>query len=269
MKLQVVQTVITYWMHTQGDIMLEWIPSKCACCPGLEPASQWRGPLSLMIPVYSLSRWHCLQLFNNKTQTENTLCYNVVLKLHWTAVFVVIRILQKRTEESGSSLCPTTAKCTSWTVNCAPLACSWKLSEQSESEPTRADAWLQQDVMMQWWQWCDEKLCTQTFSEQVDGSSEGTEWDQKQISQHSALCRRWNLAAERGVGDVLSRCRGTLIPVFLLTQNWLCFSLRAAHEQLDIYKRKLDTMDDYERQVCLLREEMTYLSTEKAMLQER
>ncbi|XP_075895421.1 mitochondria-eating protein [Nelusetta ayraudi] len=45
--------------------------------------------------------------------------------------------------------------------------------------------------------------------------------------------------------------------------------LRSAHEQLDIYKRKLDTIDDYERQVCLLREEVTYLSTEKAMLQQR
>lgn len=49
----------------------------------------------------------------------------------------------------------------------------------------------------------------------------------------------------------------------------LCFSLRSAHEQLEIYKRKLDTLDDYERQICLLRDEVSYLSTEKAMLQER
>lgn len=36
-----------------------------------------------------------------------------------------------------------------------------------------------------------------------------------------------------------------------------------------MYKRKLNAIDDYERQVCLLREEVTYLSSEKAMLQQR
>lgn len=45
--------------------------------------------------------------------------------------------------------------------------------------------------------------------------------------------------------------------------------MRSAHEQLEIYKRKLDTLDDYERQIRLLRDEVSYLSTEKAMLQER
>ncbi|XP_074524718.1 mitochondria-eating protein [Halichoeres trimaculatus] len=45
--------------------------------------------------------------------------------------------------------------------------------------------------------------------------------------------------------------------------------LRSAHEQLDIYKRKVETLDDYERQIRLLRDEVSYLSTEKAMLQER
>lgn len=50
---------------------------------------------------------------------------------------------------------------------------------------------------------------------------------------------------------------------------FLRFSLRSANEQLEIYKRKLDALDDYERQICLLREEVSFLSTEKAMLQER
>lgn len=49
----------------------------------------------------------------------------------------------------------------------------------------------------------------------------------------------------------------------------LCFSLRSAHEQVDIYKRKLEALDDYERQIRLLRDEVSYLSTEKAMLQAR
>uniref|UniRef100_A0A4W6EA37 Mitochondria-eating protein n=1 Tax=Lates calcarifer TaxID=8187 RepID=A0A4W6EA37_LATCA len=45
--------------------------------------------------------------------------------------------------------------------------------------------------------------------------------------------------------------------------------LRSAHEQVEIYKRKMDALDDYERQIRLLRDEVSYLSTEKAMLQER
>lgn len=49
----------------------------------------------------------------------------------------------------------------------------------------------------------------------------------------------------------------------------LCFSLRSARDQVEIYKRKLDALDDYERQIRLLRDEVSYLSTEKALLQDR
>uniref|UniRef100_A0A8C6U7D8 Mitochondria-eating protein n=1 Tax=Neogobius melanostomus TaxID=47308 RepID=A0A8C6U7D8_9GOBI len=45
--------------------------------------------------------------------------------------------------------------------------------------------------------------------------------------------------------------------------------LRAAHDELEIYKRKMSSTDDYERQIRLLRDEVTYLTTQKAMLQER
>ncbi|KAF0042424.1 hypothetical protein F2P81_005956 [Scophthalmus maximus] len=45
--------------------------------------------------------------------------------------------------------------------------------------------------------------------------------------------------------------------------------LRSAHEQVEIYKRKLESLGDYERQIRLLRDEVSILSTEKAMLQER
>lgn len=49
----------------------------------------------------------------------------------------------------------------------------------------------------------------------------------------------------------------------------LCVSLRSAHEQEEIYKKKLDALDDNEHQIRLLRDEVSYLNTEKAMLQER
>ncbi|KAM7410394.1 hypothetical protein PAMA_001708 [Pampus argenteus] len=45
--------------------------------------------------------------------------------------------------------------------------------------------------------------------------------------------------------------------------------LRSAHEEVEIYKRKMDALDDYERQIHLLRDEVSYLNTEKVMLQER
>ncbi|TNM87540.1 hypothetical protein fugu_005761 [Takifugu bimaculatus] len=40
-------------------------------------------------------------------------------------------------------------------------------------------------------------------------------------------------------------------------------------EQLEVYERKLSSLDDYERRIRLLREEFSYLSTEKSTLHER
>ncbi|KAM6963195.1 mitochondria-eating protein [Aplochiton taeniatus] len=45
--------------------------------------------------------------------------------------------------------------------------------------------------------------------------------------------------------------------------------LRAALGQVDIYKRKMDVFEDYERQVRLLKEEVSFLTAEKSVLQER
>ncbi|RXN15184.1 mitochondria-eating isoform X2 [Labeo rohita] len=45
--------------------------------------------------------------------------------------------------------------------------------------------------------------------------------------------------------------------------------LRVAQDQVDLYKRKLDVLDDYERQVRILRDEISFLTAEKTVLQER
>ncbi|XP_058234569.1 mitochondria-eating protein isoform X2 [Hemibagrus wyckioides] len=45
--------------------------------------------------------------------------------------------------------------------------------------------------------------------------------------------------------------------------------LRTAYDQVDLYKKKLDMLEDYERQVRLLREEVSFLTAEKSMLKER
>uniref|UniRef100_A0A6Q2Z4R3 Mitochondria-eating protein n=1 Tax=Esox lucius TaxID=8010 RepID=A0A6Q2Z4R3_ESOLU len=45
--------------------------------------------------------------------------------------------------------------------------------------------------------------------------------------------------------------------------------LREAHDQIEIYKRKLVVLGDYEKQVQLLKDEVSFLTAEKSMLQER
>ncbi|KAM4629072.1 mitochondria-eating protein [Polymixia lowei] len=70
----------------------------------------------------------------------------------------------------------------------------------------------------------------------------------------------------------LDETKNTSATTLLATEDeilQLKADLRAAHEQVEIYKRKLDPLDDYERQIRLLRDEVSYLTTEKAMLQER
>lgn len=49
----------------------------------------------------------------------------------------------------------------------------------------------------------------------------------------------------------------------------LCFSLQSTHQQLEMYKRELNAVDDYERRIRLLRAEVSHLSTDKAVLQDR
>lgn len=50
---------------------------------------------------------------------------------------------------------------------------------------------------------------------------------------------------------------------------YLCVRLRAARDQVETYKRKLNVLDDSERQGRLLRDEVSFLTAEKSMLQER
>ncbi|XP_061593962.1 mitochondria-eating protein [Cololabis saira] len=45
--------------------------------------------------------------------------------------------------------------------------------------------------------------------------------------------------------------------------------LRSTHEEVELYKRKMDGHNDYERQVHMLRDEVSYLNTEKTILQDR
>ncbi|KAG5849707.1 hypothetical protein ANANG_G00074590 [Anguilla anguilla] len=45
--------------------------------------------------------------------------------------------------------------------------------------------------------------------------------------------------------------------------------LQAACDEAELYKRRLEVQEDYERQVRVLREEVSYLTAEKALLQDR
>uniref|UniRef100_UPI00398F8AE6 mitochondria-eating protein isoform X3 n=1 Tax=Pristiophorus japonicus TaxID=55135 RepID=UPI00398F8AE6 len=59
---------------------------------------------------------------------------------------------------------------------------------------------------------------------------------------------------------------------FLVTEDeivQLRAELRAVREQVRFYKQKVDVLDDYERQIRQLKDEVTFLSAEKSLLQER
>ncbi|XP_072244833.1 mitochondria-eating protein [Leuresthes tenuis] len=74
--------------------------------------------------------------------------------------------------------------------------------------------------------------------------------------------------AQRELDETKSKSATTL----LATEDeilQLKADLRSAHEQMETYKRRTSALDDYERQIRLLREEVSYLSAEKATLQER
>ncbi|KAM9384281.1 mitochondria-eating protein [Pholidichthys leucotaenia] len=74
--------------------------------------------------------------------------------------------------------------------------------------------------------------------------------------------------AQKELGETKSKSATTL----LATEDeilQLKADLQSAHEQIEFYKKKLDALDDYERQIQLLRQEVSYLSSEKAVLQER
>lgn len=54
-----------------------------------------------------------------------------------------------------------------------------------------------------------------------------------------------------------------------MMQILVCVRLRATQDQVALYKRKLDVLDDYERQVRILKDEVSFLTAEKSVLQER
>ncbi|XP_067843728.1 mitochondria-eating protein isoform X2 [Heptranchias perlo] len=59
---------------------------------------------------------------------------------------------------------------------------------------------------------------------------------------------------------------------FLATEDeiiQLRAELRAVREQVRFYKQKVDVLDDYERQIRQLKDEVAFLSAEKSLLQER
>lgn len=67
-------------------------------------------------------------------------------------------------------------------------------------------------------------------------------------------------------------CPLWLIDVYVRRLLWcvsVCVRLRAARDQVETYKRKLNVLDDSERQGRLLRDEVSFLTAEKSMLQER
>ncbi|XP_056894588.1 mitochondria-eating protein isoform X4 [Takifugu flavidus] len=79
-------------------------------------------------------------------------------------------------------------------------------------------------------------------------------------------------AAMAGVQEELDETKSKSATALLASEDEISrlkAELHAAHEQLEVYERKLSSLDDYERRIRLLREEFSYLSTEKSTLHER
>ncbi|XP_068176160.1 mitochondria-eating protein [Antennarius striatus] len=104
-------------------------------------------------------------------------------------------------------------------------------------------------------------------------TSHGSEMLKMDAELSSTRLQRESLRAElidaqRELDDTKSKSATTL----LATEEeilQLKADLRSALEQVETYKRKLEALDDNQHQIRLLRDEVSYLRGEKAMLQDR
>uniref|UniRef100_A0A8D3ASU4 Mitochondria-eating protein n=1 Tax=Scophthalmus maximus TaxID=52904 RepID=A0A8D3ASU4_SCOMX len=75
------------------------------------------------------------------------------------------------------------------------------------------------------------------------------------------------VVAHTELDDTKSKSTTTLLATEALkAELCLCSSLRSAHEQVEIYKRKLESLGDYERQIRLLRDECLSVSVPSLLL---
>ncbi|KAM4739196.1 mitochondria-eating protein [Anableps anableps] len=112
----------------------------------------------------------------------------------------------------------------------------------------------------------DRKIRELSFSHESDMKKMEVQLSSTRLQLESVTAELMD--AQKELSDTKSKSTTTL----LATEDeilQLKADLHSANEQVEIYKRKLETLDDYERQVRLLKDEVSYLNTQKAILQER
>lgn len=191
-------------------------------------------------------------------------------------------------------------RCRRWTLSWAPLACSWTLSEQSESKQsflpqhmslmirrctygriactfrchlcppsgTTVHALRHETCTFEMFLCFNRLASVQKELDETKSKSTTTllanEDEILQLKAEWVMC-----SSAAAILRICSQHTHTMLSVLPLLLWSLCCSLQTAHEKLEIYKRKLNTLNDYEQEIRLLRDEVSYLGTEKAMLQER
>ncbi|KAM4574168.1 mitochondria-eating protein [Fundulus diaphanus] len=112
----------------------------------------------------------------------------------------------------------------------------------------------------------DRKIRELSFSHESDMQNMEARLSSTRLQLESVTAELMD--AQKELDDTKSKSTTTL----LATEDeilQLKADLRSANEQVEIYRRKLEALGDYERQMQLLKDEVSYLNSEKAMLQER
>lgn len=183
--------------------MLESTLLKHVYCLGLETVSRCQGPPSQATPVCSSSRYYLFvhldfMEFNDaiRKSSPRPACLLQVWGCINDVPFITVRIQQRRTERSGSSLSPMRATWWRWKINWAPLVFSWIQSLQSESY-----------IFCFKRCFCGKETfeCECSLVYQTHGCSEGAGWHKEQVGDHPARHGGWNPTAQSRVGDVVQK----------------------------------------------------------------
>ncbi|KAK5618261.1 Mitochondria-eating protein [Crenichthys baileyi] len=112
----------------------------------------------------------------------------------------------------------------------------------------------------------DRKIRELSFSHESDMKKMEAQLSSTRLQLESVTAELMD--AQKELDDTRSKSATTI----LTTEDeilQLKADLHSANEQVEICQRKLEALDDCKRQICLLKDEVSYLNTEKAMLQER
>lgn len=180
-----------------------------------------------------------------------------------------------------------TTRCRRWTLSCAPHAGSWTLSRQRKFQQFSSLSFqMFKNDIRQAWALAHFASLYRCYTCSAYGVSHPPDMKrdfcysnrladvQEQLSETKNKSTTNLLASEDEILQlkaefVMSSCTAVWVTIDVVRASlqWpscLCFSLQTAHEQLEMYKRKANSLDDYEQRIRLLREEFSCLSRSRS-----